>query len=165
MKTTFLVLCFLLFAYKATSTILDTDGHPVSNAGDAYYLVPVSNDLNGGLALASVGNEAEPKAAVLDPEESPGLPVRFESPLRASYIASLFSSILDFYPLPLIRKSGTAQRGYKIVYYPDRGETGGDIGLVHRDSKYRLAVKDGDPFIFKIKKATEESSAGIMNVV
>ncbi|KAI4297232.1 hypothetical protein L6164_037127 [Bauhinia variegata] len=94
MKTTFLALCFVLFAYKATSTILDTDGHPVRNAGDAYYLVPVSNYLNGGLALASVGNETDPKAVVLDTEKSPGLPVRFESPLRVLYISSSFYQVL-----------------------------------------------------------------------
>ncbi|KAI4297218.1 hypothetical protein L6164_037113 [Bauhinia variegata] len=155
MKTTFLALCFLLFAY-------------------------------------SVGKEAEPKDVVLDPEESPGLPVRFESPRRARYIASSFflnirflsnssdqeiRDISEEFPIGwTVRVSDTkslfgpfrverAQRGYKIVYYPDRGETGGDIRLAHRDSKYRLAVKDGDPFIFKIKKATEESSAGIMNIV
>ncbi|KAI4297229.1 hypothetical protein L6164_037124 [Bauhinia variegata] len=192
MKSTFLALCFLLFAYKATSTILDTDGHPVRNAGDAYYLVPVSNDLNGGLALASVGNEAEPKAVVFDTEKSPGLPVRFESPLRVLYISSSFFLNIRFlstssdqeiwdvsaeFPIGwTVRVSDTkslfgpfrverANKGYKIVYYPDRGETGGDIGLVYRDGKYRLAVKDGEPFIFQIKKATEESSAGIMNIV
>ncbi|KAI4297243.1 hypothetical protein L6164_037138 [Bauhinia variegata] len=155
MKTTFLALCFLLFAYKATSTILDTDGNPVRNAGDAYYLVPVSNDLNGGLALASVGNEAESKAVVLDTEKSPGLPVRFESPLRVLYISSSYLLNIRFLSTSSDRKSGTverAQKGYKIVYYPDRGETGGDIGLVHRDGKYRLAVKDGEPFIFQIRQ-------------
>ncbi|KAI4297231.1 hypothetical protein L6164_037126 [Bauhinia variegata] len=195
MKITFLALCLFLCAYKATSSlIVDTDNYPVSNGGGAYYLVPVSNKLSGGgLALATVGNEAEPKAVVFDPDNSPGLPVRFESPLRIAFItSSLFlnirfvssSSDLEVWDVsqefPIgwaVRVSDTisltgpfkvesARGGYKIVYYPDQGETGGDIGLVHRDGKYRLAVKDGEPFIFQIKKAAEdESSAGIRSVV
>ncbi|KAI4297206.1 hypothetical protein L6164_037101 [Bauhinia variegata] len=194
MKITFLALCLFLFAYKATSSVIvDTNNEPVRNSGGAYYLVPVSNELSGGLALATVGNEAEPKAVVFDPDNSPGLPVRFESPLRIAIITSSFllnirfvSSSSDLgvwdvsqeFPIGwAVRVSDTAsltgpfrvkraQGGYKIVYYPDQGETGGDIGLVHREGKYRLAVKDGEPFIFQIKKATEdESSAGIMSIV
>ncbi|KAI4297215.1 hypothetical protein L6164_037110 [Bauhinia variegata] len=189
MKITFLALCLFLFAYKATSSVIvDTDNEPVS--GGAYYLVPVSNELSGGLGLATVGNEAEPKAVVFEPDNSPGLLVRFESPLRTPFISSSFflnirfvSSSSDLgvwdvsqeFPIGwTVRVSETkilfgpfrvesAQGGYKIVYYPDQGETGGDIGLVHRDGKYRLAVKDGEPFIFQIKKAT--SSTGIKSIV
>ncbi|KAI4297222.1 hypothetical protein L6164_037117 [Bauhinia variegata] len=191
LKTTFLALCLFLFAYKATSSVIvDTNNNPVRNGGDAYYLIPVSNELSGGLALATVGNEAEPKAVVFDTDKSPGLPVRFESSYKTAFITSSFflnirfvSSSSDLgvwdvsqeFPIGwAVRVSDTitgpfrvesARGGYKIVYYPDQGETGGDIGLVHRDGKYRLAVKDGQPFIFQIKKAIDdESSAAIMSI-
>nr|P84882.1 RecName: Full=Kunitz-type trypsin inhibitor BrTI [Bauhinia rufa] len=164
------------------SVVLDTKGQPVRNAADAYYLEPVARG-DGGLALAKVGNEAEPKAVVLDPNHRPGLTVRFETPLRINIIKESFFLNIKFvpsssesevwevrqqYPEGLavkvtdtkslvgpfrVEKEG---EGYKIVYYPDRGETGLDIGLVHRNEKYYLAVKDGEPFVFKIRKATDE---------
>nr|2GZB_A Chain A, Kunitz-type proteinase inhibitor BbCI [Bauhinia bauhinioides]2GZB_B Chain B, Kunitz-type proteinase inhibitor BbCI [Bauhinia bauhinioides] len=164
------------------SVILDTKGEPVSNAADAYYLVPVSHG-EGGLALAKVGNEAEPKAVVLDPHHRPGLTVRFETPLAIAIITESFFLNIKFvpsssdsevwdvskqYPIGLavkvtdtksfvgpfrVEKEG---EGYKIVYYPDRGQTGLDIGLVHRNDKYYLAATEGEPFVFKIRKATYE---------
>ncbi|KAI4299800.1 hypothetical protein L6164_033226 [Bauhinia variegata] len=47
---------------------------------------------------------------------------------------------------------------YKFVYEHERAETGvtlTELGLVHTGVHYRLAAKNGDPFIFKIKKATD----------
>nr|4ZOT_A Chain A, Kunitz-type serine protease inhibitor BbKI [Bauhinia bauhinioides] len=165
-----------------SSVVVDTNGQPVSNGADAYYLVPVSHG-HAGLALAKIGNEAEPRAVVLDPHHRPGLPVRFESPLRINIIKESYFLNIKFGPSssdsgvwdviqqdPIglavkvtdtksllgpfkVEKEG---EGYKIVYYPERGQTGLDIGLVHRNDKYYLAVKDGEPCVFKIRKATDE---------
>ncbi|KAI4297220.1 hypothetical protein L6164_037115 [Bauhinia variegata] len=91
MKITFLALCLFLLTYKATSSVIvDTDNYPVRNNCGAYYIVPLSNELSGGLALTTVGNEAEPKAVVFDPDNSPGLPVRFESPYKTAFVTSSF---------------------------------------------------------------------------
>ncbi|KAI4299807.1 hypothetical protein L6164_033232 [Bauhinia variegata] len=46
---------------------------------------------------------------------------------------------------------------YKFMYEHERTETGvtmAELGLVRTGVHYRLVAKNGDPFIFKIKKAT-----------
>ncbi|KAI4297219.1 hypothetical protein L6164_037114 [Bauhinia variegata] len=146
MKTNFLALCLFLFAYKATSSVIvDTNNNPVMNSGGAYYLVPVSNEMSVFVSSSS---------------DLGGWDVSQEFPI--GYTVRVSESKSLFGPFKVER----AERGYKIMYYPDRGETGGDIGLVHRDGKYRLAVKDGEPFMFHIKKATDDKiSAGIMSIV
>ncbi|KAI4297234.1 hypothetical protein L6164_037129 [Bauhinia variegata] len=190
MRTSFLALCLLLFAYRAAaSVIIDTDGEPVSNHGGPYYLVPVSKP-NGGVGLGPVGNDNFP-AVVLDTNVTNVFPVRFATILVTPFILSsdfvgisfVLPSIelgpwtvLPEFPIgwavKVVRvqiwggpfKVRPAKNGYKIVYYPERGATGADVGIVYSGGYHRLVVKDGDPFIFKIKKATE-SSARIMSVV
>ncbi|KAI4299799.1 hypothetical protein L6164_033225 [Bauhinia variegata] len=182
MRTTeLLALCLFLFAYRAAS-VLDTDGDQVLNSGGAYYLVPVSN--SGSLGLAAIGNDSFPKSVVLDTSLAKGLPVRFGTPILLPWVNDgmlvhiLFISIPEipawevFAEFPIgwtvkVTKTPTSFRGpfalypvntgYKIVYYPDEGDTGYDIGIINTGGHYRLAVKDGDPFIFKIKKAFEPS--------
>ncbi|KAI4297240.1 hypothetical protein L6164_037135 [Bauhinia variegata] len=189
MRTSFLALCLLLFAFRAVSAIVDTDGEPVRNAGGAYYLVPVSKP-NGGVGLGPVGNDNFP-AVVLDTNLTNVFPVRFAALERIGFISSSFYVGINFV-LPSEEPAGwtvheefpigwtvkveqreiwggpfrvrSAKNGYKIVYYPERGDTGADVGIVYSGGYHRLVVKDGDPFIFKIKKATE-SSARIMSVV
>ncbi|KAI4297227.1 hypothetical protein L6164_037122 [Bauhinia variegata] len=163
MRTSFLALCLLLFAFRAVSAIVDTDGEPVRNAGGAYYLVPVSKP-NGGVGLGPVGNDNYP-AVVLDTNLTNVFPVRFAALERIGFISSSFYVGINFV-LPSEEPAGVrpAKNGYKIVYYPERGDTGADVGIVYSGGYHRLVVKDGDPFIFKIKKATE-SSARIMSVV
>ncbi|KAI4297242.1 hypothetical protein L6164_037137 [Bauhinia variegata] len=190
MRTSFLALCLLLFAYRAAaSVIIDTDGAPVRNAGGAYYLVPVSKP-NGGVGLGPVGNDNFP-AVVLETNLTNVFPVFIAALHRAAFIRSSDFVGINFV-LPSDEPAGwtvhtefpigwtvkvehtrtqggpfevhPAKNGYKIVYYPGRGDTGADVGIVYSGGYHRLAVKDGDPFIFKIKKATE-STARIMSVV
>ncbi|KAI4299806.1 hypothetical protein L6164_033231 [Bauhinia variegata] len=182
MRTTqLLALCLFLFAYRAAS-VLDTDGDQVLNAGGAYYLVPVSN--SGSLGLAAIGNDSFPKSVVLDTSLAEGLPVRFGSPFLLPWVNNGMLVHIFFISIPEIpewkvvaefpigwtvkvSKTPTSfmgpfalypvKTGYKIVYYPAGSDTGYDIGIINTGGHNRLAVKDGDPFIFKIKKAFEPS--------
>ncbi|KAI4297239.1 hypothetical protein L6164_037134 [Bauhinia variegata] len=189
MRTSFLALCMLIFGYRAASAIIDTDGEPVRNGGGAYYLVPVSKP-SGGVGLGPVGNDNFP-AVVLDTNLTNVFPVRIAALYRAAFIRSSDLVGINFV-LPSDEPAGwtvhtefpigwtvkveqtrtqggpfkvrPAKNGYKIVYYPGRGDTGADVGIVYSGGYHRWVVKDGDPFIFKIKKATE-STARIMSVV
>ncbi|KAI4299791.1 hypothetical protein L6164_033217 [Bauhinia variegata] len=152
------------------------------NSGGAYYLVPVSN--SGGLGLAAIGNDSFPKSVVLDTSLAKGVPVRFGSPILLPWVNDgmrahiLFKSIPETPEWEVVKefpigwtvkvsKTPTSfmgpfalhpvKTGYKIVYYPDGGDTGYDIGIINTVGHNRLAVKDGDAFIFKIKKAFEPS--------
>ncbi|KAI4299819.1 hypothetical protein L6164_033244 [Bauhinia variegata] len=181
MRTSLLALCFVLFAYQATSSvILDTEGEPVRNAGGAYYLVPVSDELHGGLRPAILGNGA---TVILDTNLTHGVPVRFSSPLRIGIISSTMLLNIKFVtdlPLELVWKVGPeapvgwtvnlsnelpfmgpfrvmpVEGGYKIAHFQD--DIVADVRITHAGGFYRLLLQNGDPFIFQIKKATESSA-------
>ncbi|KAI4299813.1 hypothetical protein L6164_033238 [Bauhinia variegata] len=181
MRTSLLALCFFLFAYQATSSVIfDTDGEPVRNAGGAYYLIPVSVELHGGLRPAILGNWP---TVILDTNLTHGVPVRFTSPFKIGIISSTMLLNIQFVthlPVELVWKVGPeapigwtvnlsnelpllgpfkvvpVERGYKIVYYQD--DIVADVGIVHAGGFYRLLLQNRDPFIFQIKKETGSSA-------
>ncbi|KAI4299805.1 hypothetical protein L6164_033230 [Bauhinia variegata] len=184
---------FLFAYKATSYAIVDTDGQLVSNQAGAYYLVPDSNDLSGSIGLATVGNDSFPQTVVLDTLAngipvrftSPILLpfIRSQMLLHIRFVSSATElgwwKVEEEFPIGWTVKVSEnspsfmgpfsiqpAKTGYKFVYYPEiseEGDNGEEIGLVYTGSHYRLVVKDGDPFIFKIKKATE-SSAGIKSI-
>ncbi|KAI4297212.1 hypothetical protein L6164_037107 [Bauhinia variegata] len=190
MRTALFGLCLFLFACSATSVIIDTDGEAVRNSGGAYYLVPVKEP-TGGLGLATVGNDNFPRTLVFDTNLTNVLPVRFAARESMTIIKSSFFVDINFV-VPSAEPAGwivqpefpigwtvkieqneiwgyqfrvlPAKTGYKIVYYPERGVIGAALRIVYSGGYHLLVVKDEDPFIFRVKKATE-SSARIVSIV
>ncbi|XP_057968178.1 kunitz trypsin inhibitor 5-like [Malania oleifera] len=88
MKTSFLLLPFLLFAFAAKPSpaaaaeaapagVLDTNGKEL-HSGTEYYILPVVRGRGGGLTLAATGNGSCPLSVVQDQHEvSHGFPLTF----------------------------------------------------------------------------------------
>ncbi|KAI4299793.1 hypothetical protein L6164_033219 [Bauhinia variegata] len=177
MRTTLFGLCLFLFVYKATSVrIVDTDNELVGNQEGIYYLIPASNGLSGAIGVATVGNDSSPHTTVVLDTIGNGLPVRFASIWIDCIISTtMFLNIRlvtsapelerwevdEEFPIGrTVKLSKTAimtmgrfrieavEDSYKFVY---------ELGLVRTGGHYRLDAKNGDPFIFKIKKATDSN--------
>ncbi|KAK7395504.1 hypothetical protein VNO78_16063 [Psophocarpus tetragonolobus] len=85
-----LVLVFAITAYppsasaKRDELVFDSDGEPIT-IGASYYLAPVGR-YGGGIERTATGNETCPLTVVQSPYDySPGSPIRFSSPNKATY--------------------------------------------------------------------------------
>lgn len=90
---TMFISIFVLLSFISTSSyaefdfVLDSEGDPVMNFGNSYYVIPVFSGNGGGLQLAQTRDQTCPLTVVQnESEESKGLPAIFSSPLRIPYI-------------------------------------------------------------------------------
>ncbi|XP_020208052.1 trypsin inhibitor A [Cajanus cajan] len=96
---TLFLLCALTSAIA--DAVTDRDGDALRNGG-TYHILPLFGVKDGGIELATTGNESCPLSVVQSPSGATfrGLPIRISSPYRVAYISEGLILSLAFASAP-----------------------------------------------------------------